>query len=270
MFSLQDTSWLFNDTITNYAATISINFTSNEQNFTSITFSGVGFFTVSYSGDDTIIAYRSGEGWLNANYRSIVITGGSDATQQSVINWFQTNATFQEHIYTVRETELIDIADAIRERGRYEQKLTYPVDFIAKIRNIPLPAIIASMVCSGSGSTFTRLGTDANAACIVNYQSDFFSYSQGTFIALKNGYYRVNLYGRGAYNTSGNAVSCYWQFFVNGIVVASATSGTTYRNAGATTYFYITVTAGSTISCTQRGATGQVGTTVAFQIISES
>lgn len=90
--NLTNTTWLFNETLDNYSGSyrVYINFTSNSQNYTYMTFDSEMGFIVQYDGD---IVYFSG--WQDNSYRSITITSGTDATNSTLISWLQSNATQQ-------------------------------------------------------------------------------------------------------------------------------------------------------------------------------
>lgn len=67
-----------------------LNFTSNNENF-------VGLLNIDYSpleGGNCIEVYHSGsEEWTDQPYRTIEITGGTDATNPDLIAWLSQNAT---------------------------------------------------------------------------------------------------------------------------------------------------------------------------------
>lgn len=100
--NLTGTSWLINTTIPTTSVDFnSLNFTADygTRNYTRfrITSSQLRYhYSSSY---DTV--YRSGA-WTQTGYRTIHITGGTKATDQTAINWFLTNATqvtSDHHIY---------------------------------------------------------------------------------------------------------------------------------------------------------------------------
>ena len=66
-----------------------LNFTSNNENF-------IGLVSATYApldGGNYIRVYEMGVLWTNEAYRTIEITGGTDATNTNLINWLQENAT---------------------------------------------------------------------------------------------------------------------------------------------------------------------------------
>lgn len=96
---LTGTTWLMNSTTATPSSTIwkSINFTSNSMSFNAITI-------YDDMDNEQVIAYRGAEefptivyswGWTNEAYRTIVITGGTDVTDASLIAWLEANATEQ-------------------------------------------------------------------------------------------------------------------------------------------------------------------------------
>ena len=94
---LTGTTWLLNSSYDTLgcpwdSVSYSINFTSNSTNYTSINFDS---YTLIYS-STTVFAPQGGPpSWYNQNYRTIAITGGSDATNSSLIEWLQTYAVQQ-------------------------------------------------------------------------------------------------------------------------------------------------------------------------------
>lgn len=100
---LTGTTWVFNNSLTSFRAPrkedILITFSSNSN-----TYYGIGL--TSYQGTvETIVYYLDNAmstfhtayyySWLNENYKTISITGGTDATDTELIAWFQANATKQ-------------------------------------------------------------------------------------------------------------------------------------------------------------------------------
>lgn len=94
---LTGTTWLINSSYSDPSSTIwkSINFTSNSMSFDAITI-------YDDMDNEQTIAYRGAEefptivyswGWTNEAYRTIVITGGTDATDQTLIAWLEANAS---------------------------------------------------------------------------------------------------------------------------------------------------------------------------------
>ena len=70
----------------------SLNFTSNSANWDTLILDGEDGDIAYMSADEPTPAYRAGS-WTNNNYRTVAITGGSDATNADLIAWFEANAT---------------------------------------------------------------------------------------------------------------------------------------------------------------------------------
>lgn len=93
---LTGTSWYFNDTLSLPETT-----TSYSLNFTDGYTSRVGIDIASDHGTNHMYyltptpydAYNNMYGWSDVKYRTIAITGGTDATNTSLIDWIQANAT---------------------------------------------------------------------------------------------------------------------------------------------------------------------------------
>lgn len=88
---LTGTSWVLNNNLS-YTSDIRcfINFTSNSTNFNVFFFFKFSGLDVSLDYSDTRVYYGS---WNNEAYKTISITGGADATNNTLINWLQNNAT---------------------------------------------------------------------------------------------------------------------------------------------------------------------------------
>lgn len=91
--NLTGTSWYFNETLVDTPATMtnySIDFTSNSTSFYVVSIQNTG-------GSDAVMAYEQTltyfGSWQNQAYRSIAITGGTDATNADFITWLMANAT---------------------------------------------------------------------------------------------------------------------------------------------------------------------------------
>ena len=95
---LVGTTWLFNSTFAdaNMNKTWNIDFISNSQEYTKL-------YITSFAGFGEMIMYDSNEvytyvqgiqtGWLDQAYRTISITGGTDAKNADLIAWIEANAT---------------------------------------------------------------------------------------------------------------------------------------------------------------------------------
>lgn len=89
---LTNTTWLFNDVISYMSSSWSIDFISNNTNYTIIR-----------NRYDMYIAYDSTNAydfdqniWVNNAYKTIAITGGTDVTNSTLISWLEANATLQD------------------------------------------------------------------------------------------------------------------------------------------------------------------------------
>ena len=103
---LTGTTWVLNDSIAympsgyhlngedNLGYVYAINFSSNGNSYSSITFGDIDYF-----GNDGGFAYgntkvyNQATGYTNNAYKMISITGGTDATNASLISWLEANAT---------------------------------------------------------------------------------------------------------------------------------------------------------------------------------
>lgn len=140
--TLADTSWIFptGQYITNVqdisSQALDLTFTCNNVSYDSI--------TIDYDNDqqgvyilyEWLLVYDDMDnGWKSDVYKQINITGGNDATNSILIDWFETFAT-QVVTYTTDTSELTSIANAIRTKGGTGSLLSYPNGFITAINNI--------------------------------------------------------------------------------------------------------------------------------------
>lgn len=89
---LTGTTWYFNATPDLSDETIYyINFTSNNRTFNAIEL--YDHTEIDYYGEDDFIAYTHGNWSSSGAYRTIAITGGTDATNATLIAWLEANAT---------------------------------------------------------------------------------------------------------------------------------------------------------------------------------
>lgn len=113
--NLTNTTWIINDNPSTFPSGYDftnigdstedgpyyINFISNEISFTSMLFRAWELsrtsMTYTNTTDTQVLTYRYNNGyqWANDNYKTIVITGGTDVTNSTLINWLQNNATQQ-------------------------------------------------------------------------------------------------------------------------------------------------------------------------------
>lgn len=84
-------------------STYNINFTSNNVNYTSITLNGMQDGVINYNSTNV---YNSS--WTNNAYKTITITGGTDATNSTLISWLEANGTLtapiQANTYNLTHT----------------------------------------------------------------------------------------------------------------------------------------------------------------------
>lgn len=96
-------TWVGNETvnvnIVNYQI-YSINFTSNQTSFTYFVYEDIGlpkhpdiYIRYEESDEATAVLAMSSGGWISDVYRTIQITGGTDATNPDLIAWFEDNGT---------------------------------------------------------------------------------------------------------------------------------------------------------------------------------
>lgn len=92
---LTGTTWYFNETL-NGSGHYSINFTCNAVDYTEMEFiSEAGGILLIYRGSTAIGAYDTtmgASGWQDPAYRTITITGGTGATNATLIAFFEANA----------------------------------------------------------------------------------------------------------------------------------------------------------------------------------
>ena len=92
---LTNTTWVFNDIITindNYSW--DINFISNNTNFAFIKHSASFSGNLAYlDSEQNITGVYGGSKWKNEAYKIIIITGGNNVTDITLISWLQANAT---------------------------------------------------------------------------------------------------------------------------------------------------------------------------------
>lgn len=98
---LTGTTWVFNDTVTSFPSVTTdyaISFTSYADNVPSNEFEAVKLMPAGniyyIQGSYWAVVYNS-SGWVNAQSKTISITGGTDATNAEIIAWLQANATMQ-------------------------------------------------------------------------------------------------------------------------------------------------------------------------------
>lgn len=107
---LTGTTWLINSSPTPVDPTLttSINFTSNNDPYTGLTLYDEmdAGGSIAYRNPDTLdfpVIVYDGYAWSSEAYRTISISGGTDATNSTLISWFEANATqvIQSHDVTI-------------------------------------------------------------------------------------------------------------------------------------------------------------------------
>ena len=131
--NLTNTTWQFNASLTFPSAedSFTLNFTSNGSTYSSFEWD----YGELYFGS-TIAYDTSFGGTWSQNYRLVTVTGGTDATNSTLISFFTNNATLMGNEYIAMDWELTDIADAIRSKRGISTSLSYPSDFVSNIKLI--------------------------------------------------------------------------------------------------------------------------------------
>lgn len=172
---LTGTTWVINET-PNYAPftgieySAALNFISNNTNFRlfypqspSLGMSGLGNTYYWYAdASGSVNAYSSNArtgtaSWTNEVYRTVQITGGSDATNSTVIAWFEANAvqqTVTNETYITNDVDLTSVADAIRTKGSTSASLVYPAGYVSAIN-----ALQTGTLQSYKSAIYTSPGT---------------------------------------------------------------------------------------------------------------
>ena len=131
---LTGTTWLINSSITEPSSTIlaEINFTSNSE-----TFAQIRIYDGREPGNEQLIGYSDINsyptfvyeyGWTNEEYRTIAITGGTDATNSTLIAWLESNAenvtpAAPDLVVTYAGNEIATLSDSgtktLKTQGKY-------------------------------------------------------------------------------------------------------------------------------------------------------
>lgn len=135
-------------------ATTNIPFTTNNQKGTSI---GVDFSTNSviliYGGIGEVAGYDPGTDqaffWNDENDKTLVF---DTAPTGELLAWLQKNADKQDKAYLAKESELKDIADAIRSVGGTTDTLVYPDGFVAAIGTLYITTMSQSEYTAASAA----------------------------------------------------------------------------------------------------------------------
>lgn len=128
---LTNTTWVFNVIISVQTFLLSLNFTSNDNNYTGMVIQTGTGGKLDY---DSTRVYTSGT-WIDEAYKTINITGGTDATNTSFITWLESNATQQivSTTYYATSDEFTAVADAIRTKGGTSAPLEWTSGYISAI-----------------------------------------------------------------------------------------------------------------------------------------
>lgn len=210
---LTGTTWTLNSTISQFNntgsgtnSTYDINFISNNTTYdriyalewsTVLTRAGGGdgppepepgggenfikYYSTSPYIETTAVTGTPGTGicdtWTNEAYKIIQITGGTDATDATLIAWFEANATqvIRSDAYITTDTDLTKVANAIRSKLGSGAALQYP-----------FTPVINSMV---TGSLQSRTVTfDSPGSTRVSPQSGYIGMSEVELIVNISGY----------------------------------------------------------------------------------
>ena len=124
---LTGTTWVFDDYLNDYnylydtfngsggPLIASINFTDNIRDYSSLyrynnadDLDYLYYYTLAH---DDYTAYN--DGWTNSNYKTITITGGTDATNSTLINWLDTIATLQADVVEINDFVIYDTNNTV-------------------------------------------------------------------------------------------------------------------------------------------------------------
>jgi len=127
MGSLASTRWAMSNTpntsTLEQGKTYALNFTSNGEEFVGIE---RGSLIYVKANGTRVTAYSDSTGWANVKYKTITITGGSDATYANLIAWIYDNGTQQAINSLVGTKWLINEAPAVS----YEE-WSYNINFVS-------------------------------------------------------------------------------------------------------------------------------------------
>lgn len=150
--NLTNTTWLINDEPWQDSSyedeSYNITFESNNTQYSALRLyndftSDVDIYygsTLVWNGWTATAPFRA---WSNNAYKTIVITGGTDVTNATLIEWLENNATQQGVSVTklVNATELdanlTSVANAIRAKSGGSGTLAFPNGFVSEIQSIP-------------------------------------------------------------------------------------------------------------------------------------
>ncbi len=143
---LTNTVWIFNSTLdftgipwgTNKRYYINFNAFGFSSSFNTFRIYNNGiYYGYDYLSQTYYTQYYTpnlGTGWLNQNAKVIQITDGEDVTNQTFINWLESNAVLGDDLYLTSKAEITQIGNSIRNCIKSKNTLTYPDDFINSIK----------------------------------------------------------------------------------------------------------------------------------------
>ena len=105
------------------SGTFNLNFTSNSQQFSSIQF---GSLSIIYGSTQV---YSAKNDWVNNNYKTLVISGGTDATNSSLISFFENHGIISQPTVTyehiLKNGHKVQVDSAIRDGNGKKIDTTY-------------------------------------------------------------------------------------------------------------------------------------------------
>ena len=115
------------------------------------------------------------------------------------------------------------------------------------------PVIVGFAWHTSSGTSYVVVGSTSSTLSNAETDGNFFTQSGGTFTCTRAGTYTIIYFGRGGYNSNGNAISLYFQLYANGTNVASSTG---VANTGTHGSVNVTLEVGQTIYAQTRNSSG--------------
>ena len=126
---------------------------------------------------------------------------------------------------------------------------------VGNTTEIPNPAcpVVGFVWHTCTATSYTTVGGSSSAKKIYNVDTDYFSYSSGTFTCKKAGTYYLTIYGRGGYRSSGNVARMQYRVYAGGSNVLNNTTGINYNGGTASTS--VTLAVGDTVYAQTRNDT---------------